>query len=43
MDEERVNEIARILGGVEVTDAMKKTAEEMLKISAEMKKKVYNG
>lgn len=34
----RVGEIARILGGVDITEAMKNTAAEMLKISEKLKK-----
>ena len=36
----RIEEIARILGGVDVTDAMRNTAAEMLRISESMKKNI---
>lgn len=41
-EEMRINEIARILGGVDITDAMKNTAEEMLRISDKLKKESLN-
>lgn len=37
-DEERVEELARLLGGVEVTETTKKHALEMLQMSSKMKK-----
>lgn len=38
-EEERVSEIARILGGVEITESILSTAKEMLVLSSELKNK----
>nr|MCR5625238.1 hypothetical protein [Lachnospiraceae bacterium] len=37
---EEINELARILGGVSITDAVMESAEEMKKLADESKKKL---